>query len=89
MVWTYYGFEDDDEELAGLRLKQANLVGPAGYISMEDGAVGAFVQRALPGAGQDATVVKMGGEGAESQNARATETSVRGFWKAYRRLMDM
>jgi anthranilate 1,2-dioxygenase large subunit/terephthalate 1,2-dioxygenase oxygenase component alpha subunit len=89
VVWTYYGFEDDDAELLGLRLKQANLVGPAGYISMEDGAVGAFVQRALPGAGGDATVVMMGGEGAESQNARATETSVRGFWKAYRGLMDV
>ena len=28
----------------------------------------------------------MGGEGAESQETRATEASVRGFWKAYRRL---
>lgn len=89
VVWTYYGFEDDDEELAELRLKQANLVGPAGYVSMEDGAVGAFVQRALPGAGDDATVVMMGGAGAESQSGRATETSVRGFWKAYRGLMDL
>src|SRR5690606_33511859 len=49
VIWTYYGFEDDDDALAQLRLKQSNMVGPAGYISMEDGAVGAFVQRALPG----------------------------------------
>ena len=27
------------------RLKQSNLVGPAGYVSMEDGCVGGFVQR--------------------------------------------
>jgi anthranilate 1,2-dioxygenase large subunit/terephthalate 1,2-dioxygenase oxygenase component alpha subunit len=89
LFWTYYGFADDDEALADLRLKQSNMVGPAGYISMEDGAVGAFVQRALPGAGEDATVVMMGGEGAESQDGRATETSVRGFWKAYRGLMGI
>jgi len=89
IVWTYYGFEDDDPALAAMRLKQSNMVGPAGYISMEDGAVGAFVQRALPGAGDDSSIVMMGGMGAESQPTRATETSVRGFWKAYRGLMGV
>jgi hypothetical protein len=29
----------------------------------------------------------MGGSTAESQETRATEASVRGFWKAYRRHM--
>jgi anthranilate 1,2-dioxygenase large subunit/terephthalate 1,2-dioxygenase oxygenase component alpha subunit len=89
IVWTYYGFEGDDPALAEMRLKQSNMVGPAGYISMEDGAVGAFVQRALPGAGAASSVVMMGGAGAESQPTRATETSVRGFWKAYRGLMGI
>jgi len=89
IVWTYYGFADDDEAIASMRLKQANMVGAAGYISMEDGAVGAFVQRALPGAGADRSVVMMGGASAESQPTRATETSVRGFWKAYRARMDI
>lgn len=89
VVWTYYGFVDDDAALAEMRLKQSNMVGPAGYISMEDGAVGAFVQRALPGAGADASVVMMGGSGAESQPTRATETSIRGFWKAYRAHMGI
>ena len=32
------------------RLRQANLVGPAGYVSMEDGCVGGFVQRGVEGA---------------------------------------
>jgi anthranilate 1,2-dioxygenase large subunit/terephthalate 1,2-dioxygenase oxygenase component alpha subunit len=89
IVWTYYGFADDDEALASMRLKQCNMVGPAGYISMEDGAVGAFVQRALPGAAAERSIVMMGGHGTESQPTRATETSVRGFWKAYRALMDV
>jgi len=89
IVWTYYGFEDDDAALVQMRLKQANMVGPAGYISMEDGAVGTFVQRALPGAGDDRSIVMMGGAGAESQPTRATETSIRGFWKAYRGLIGV
>jgi len=89
VVWTHYGFADDDAALTELRLRQANMVGPAGYVSMEDGAVGAFVQRALPGAGGRRSVLLMGGEDVGSQESRATETSIRGFWKMYRRLMDL
>ena len=70
-----------------MRLKQLNLVGPAGFISMEDGAVGGFVQRGIDGAqGMDA-VVEMGGDEVGTSEGRATETSVRGFWKAYRQHM--
>jgi phenylpropionate dioxygenase-like ring-hydroxylating dioxygenase large terminal subunit len=87
--WTYFGFADDDAEMDLLRLKQANLVGPGGYISMEDGAVGGFVQRAIAGAPDDASIVMMGGDDASSQDTRATESSVRGFWKAYRALMGL
>ena len=85
--WTYFGFEDDDPAMERRRLKQANLVGPAGYVSMEDGCVGGFVQRGAAAAGDHVSVVNMGGDGAESQETRATEASVRGFWKAYRRYM--
>ncbi len=85
--WTYIGFTDDTPEMRGIRLKQANLVGPAGYVSMEDGCVGGFVQRGAAAAADEVSVVNMGGEGAESQETRATEASVRGFWKAYRRYM--
>ena len=48
--WTYLGFADDTPELRAHRLKQNNLVGPAGYVSMEDGAVGGFVQRGIAAA---------------------------------------
>lgn len=88
LVWTYLGFEDDDEAMTERRLKQSNLAGPAGFVSMEDGAVGNFVQRAAVGSGEDTGVILMGGERAESQASRATETSVRGFWKKYRTLME-
>lgn len=85
--WTYLGFADDSPDMRRRRLRQANLVGPAGYVSMEDGCVGGFVQRGAAAAGDEVSVVNMGGEGTESQETRATEASVRGFWKAYRRYM--
>jgi anthranilate 1,2-dioxygenase large subunit len=87
LVWTILGFADDDAAITEGRLKQANLVGPAGYISMEDGAVGGFVQRAISGLDEDAGLLMMGGSDARSQAFRATEASVRGFWKKYRALM--
>jgi anthranilate 1,2-dioxygenase large subunit/terephthalate 1,2-dioxygenase oxygenase component alpha subunit len=87
LCWTYIGFADDSPEMQRRRLKQANLVGPAGYVSMEDGCIGGFVQRGAAAAGDELSVLNMGGEGAESADTRATETSVRGFWKAYRRHM--
>ncbi|NIU62232.1 MAG: Rieske 2Fe-2S domain-containing protein, partial [Pseudomonas stutzeri] len=86
--WTYLGYTDDTPEQRKVRLKQANLVGPAGFISMEDGAVGGFVQRGIAGASGLEAVVEMGGDESGSSEGRATETSVRGFWKAYRHHME-
>ncbi len=87
--WTYFGFKDDTPQMRQRRLRQSNLVGPAGYVSMEDGCVGGFVQRGIASAGALESVVEMGGAGTESQVGRATETSIRGFWKAYRRCMEI
>ena len=87
--WTLLGFAEDTPEQRLIRLKQANLVGPAGYISMEDGCVGGFVQRGIAGSGGEEAVIEMGGAGTESSESRVTEASVRGFWKAYRAQMGL
>jgi len=87
--WTFVGFADDTPEMRTRRLKQANLAGPAGFVSMEDGCIGGFVQRGAAAAENEIAVVEMGGYESESQNTRATEASVRGFWKNYRRLMEL
>jgi hypothetical protein len=87
--WTYIGFADDTTTLRTRRLKQANLVGPAGYVSMEDGCIGGFVQRGIAAAGDAQSIVEMGGAAAESQPTRATEAAVRGFWQTYRSFMGL
>jgi anthranilate 1,2-dioxygenase large subunit len=87
--WTYIGFADDSAEQRLTRVKQCNLVGPAGYISMEDGCVGGFVQRGIAGASDQEAVLEMGGGDALSSESRVTEASVRGFWKAYRNTMGV
>ena len=85
--WIHLGFEDDDEAMTERRLRQGNLVGAAGYISMEDGCVGGFVQRALRFNDEDSGVVMMGGYDAASQPFRSSEAAIRGFWKKYRALI--
>ena len=90
LVWTVLGFEDDDEAMKELRLKVNNLVGPAGLISMEDGCVGGWVQRAAKADPEATTIMPMGGHNVEaSQGSRMTEAAVRGFWKGWRECMGI
>ncbi len=87
LEWIHLGFEGDNEEMTERRLRQGNLIGPAGYVAMEDGFIGGFVQRALQYNDEGAGVVMMGGHEAESQTFKASESAIRGFWKHYRALM--
>jgi len=87
--WTLFGFADDDEAMTRRRLLQGNLVGPAGYISMEDGAATGFVQRGVAGSPDRASVIEMGGSVIGSGDSRITETAVRGLWKAWRGYMKV
>jgi phenylpropionate dioxygenase-like ring-hydroxylating dioxygenase large terminal subunit len=90
LLWTVLGFEDDDEDLLNVRLKSNNLVGPAGFISMEDGCIGGFVQRAAKADPCAETIMPMGGRGIDpTQGSRVTEAAVRGFWKGWRECMGV
>ena len=86
LEWIYFGYADDTPEMRQRRLRHLNLGGPAGFVSMEDGCVGGFVERGIATAESEAAIVEMGGAGIESQATRATEAAVRGFWSLWRRM---
>ena len=44
MKWTMFGYEGDDEAMTRHRLRQGNLMGPAGYLGLEDNEAIKFVQ---------------------------------------------
>ena len=44
MKWTMFGFEGDDDEMTRHRLRQGNLMGPAGFLGLEDNEAIKFVQ---------------------------------------------
>jgi anthranilate 1,2-dioxygenase large subunit/terephthalate 1,2-dioxygenase oxygenase component alpha subunit len=89
LIWTLFGFETDDPVMVERRLLQSNLVGPAGYVSMEDGAAPGFVQRVAPSAGGALSVIEMGGSGYVTTEDRVNEAPVRGMWAAWRSLMGI
>ena len=89
LEWIYLGYADDPREMRQRRLRHLNLGGPAGFVSMEDGCIGGFVERGIATAPDAASIVEMGGSGTESQATRATEAAVRGFWSMWRRLVGV
>ena len=73
-----------------MRMQQANLVGPAGLISLEDGEAGVLIQRAIRRQRENHSLIAMGGTGPiESQDHLLTEVPVRAFWKTYCALMGI
>ena len=89
IVFTVFGYQDDDDEMVRHRLNQANMVGPSGLISMEDAEALELVQRATA-ADQDAFgVFEMGGVGPiRDLDTRVNEVPIRGFWSYYSQLME-
>jgi anthranilate 1,2-dioxygenase large subunit len=88
LFWIYLGYEDDTPEETEKRVMQVNLTGSSGLVSMEDGCINNFVQRGARGSEDKRAFMEMGGRDAESsENSRATEAAIRGFWTGYRRIM--
>ena len=92
LVWTHFGFEEDDEEMKQRRVRHGNLFGPAGLVSVDDSEVLSMAQRGFATAEDTgAAVVKMGTGGRENTNEghMATESAIRGLYQYYREVMGL
>ena len=88
VVWTYFGFADDNEATTQTRLMQTNLTGSAGMISVEDAAVCEMMRRAMADGSEGASFIEMGGKTLESGgSSKLSERAIRNFWHNYR--LDM
>ena len=87
---TMIGYADDPPEMALHRLRQANLVGPAGLVSMEDGEAIEIAHRASKPEPDRATIIELGGGGVISdRDYRVTDVPLRGFWSYYAELLGI
>jgi salicylate 5-hydroxylase large subunit len=83
--WTHWCYADDTPEMRLRRTRQANLFGPAGLVSADDGEIIEMCQQGLTRAPDDSALVIMGGREIESVEHMATEVGIRGmyqYWKA-------
>lgn len=89
LSWTHYGFDDDDDDMNRRRLKQANLMGPGGYVAIDDSEVLAKMQPVAESAPESVQIVTMGGTDHAPQETMLTETLIRGFYSYYREKMGL
>ena len=87
-VWTHFGFEDDSPEMEERRLRQANLFGPAGFVSADDGEVIEFSQEAFESKPSHRTLAELGGREVENTDHMVTETLIRGMYAYWRKVME-
>lgn len=86
LVWTFFGYEDDTPEMTLRRRKQANLVGPAGFVSIDDSEALKFTQKAAKGYPNDSAYLELDGRG-EYGDHLLTEAQIRAFYRFYRSVM--
>ena len=86
-VWTHFCFADDTPEMRLRRTRQANLFGPAGFVSLDDGEVIEFCQQGLAASDEEGALVTMGGREIANTDHMVTETAIRGMYRYWRGVM--
>jgi phenylpropionate dioxygenase-like ring-hydroxylating dioxygenase large terminal subunit len=90
MKWTMFGFEGDSEEMTNHRLRQGNLMGPAGFLGLEDNEAMKFVQdgmRRVPGR-QHLVKLDPANE-AGTSDSLISEAAIRAMYKHWRAEMGL
>ncbi len=87
-VWTHFGFEDDSAEMTQRRLRQANLFGPAGFVSADDGEVIELSQKGFMQKPFHRTLAELGGREVGDTDHMVTETLIRGMYEYWRKVME-
>jgi apoptosis-inducing factor 3 len=90
MKWTMFGFESDDEEMTRHRLRQGNLMGPAGFLGLEDNEAIKFVQDGMQRVPNGKHLVKLDpAHPAGSSDTVISESAIRAMYKYWRQEMNI
>jgi salicylate 5-hydroxylase large subunit len=87
--WTFFGYADDDAEMTERRLRQANLMGPGGLVSMDDGEIITRAQEGFRNAADAAGINEMGGRDYGDAEHMVTDVALRAFYRGYREVMGL
>ena len=89
MLWTMFGYEDDTEEMQRHRLRQGNLMGPAGFLGLEDNEAMKFVQEGVRRSSTDRNVIKLDAGRVGTSETLISEAAIRGMYQYYRGVMGL
>jgi salicylate 5-hydroxylase large subunit len=89
LVWTVFAYADDPPELRQRRMRQANLFGPAGLVSIDDSEAMLLSQAGIAGNEARDCVVELGGRDIADAPTMVTETLIRGMYRHYRAVMGL
>ncbi|UDM53688.1 aromatic ring-hydroxylating dioxygenase subunit alpha [Cupriavidus sp. MP-37] len=87
MLWTMFGYEDDTEEMTQHRLRQGNLMGPAGFLGLEDNEAMKFVQEGVRRSSSDLNVLKLDPQQIGTSSSLISESAIRAMYQYYRGVM--
>jgi phenylpropionate dioxygenase-like ring-hydroxylating dioxygenase large terminal subunit len=89
ILWTLFGYDDDSEEMTKHRLRQANMIGPAGLIGLEDHEVLKWVQSSVKKSGERSGVLEMGAADDAATTTMLTEGAIRSMYKHWREVLEV
>ena len=90
MKWTMFGFEGDDEEMTRHRLRQGNLMGPAGFLGLEDNEAIKFVQDGMQHVPDGEHLVKLDPQvELGTSESLISESAIRAMYKHWREEMGL
>jgi anthranilate 1,2-dioxygenase large subunit len=90
MKWTMFGFEGDDDEMTRHRLRQGNLMGPAGFLGLEDNEAIKFVQDGMQRVPGREHLVKLDpAVAAGTSDSLISEASIRAMYRHWRTEMGL
>ena len=90
MKWTMFGFEGDDEDMTRHRLRQGNLMGPAGFLGLEDNEAIKFVQDGMRHVPDGNHLVKLDPQTPTgTADTLISESAIRAMYKHWREAMAL
>ncbi len=89
MKWTMFGFEGDDEDMTRHRLRQGNLMGPAGFLGLEDNEAIKFVQDGMLAVPDGEHVVELDPGVIGTADTLISEASIRAMYQHWRSAMEL
>lgn len=88
MEWTMFGYADDTEEMTRHRLRQGNLMGPSGFLGLEDNEAMKFVQEGIRRSSSDVNILKLDTGKIGTSDSLISEAAIRAMYQYYRSVMD-